>query len=128
MKIISFAALWFLLLFVVACNRCKHSVKFVCTAANKGDTAFIYVDGSLVFQETFEKRYFMSLASVGSDVKKYCSSADSIKVRAGFNDNDTVFYLDPKDVKYCYIANSINDSLIIYIHSISRPLIMGCYQ
>ena len=116
--------LWFFLLAFVSCKqKCEHPVNFACVAANKGDTAYIYLDDRLVFKEIYEKYYFISFDYIKPQVKNYCSSRDSIKVRAGFNDNDTVFYVDSRDVKYCYISNTIRDSLIIDIHSISKPLL-----
>ncbi|PWV47155.1 hypothetical protein [Chitinophaga sp. S165] len=125
MKAISILSICYFLLATVACKRCEHSINFACLAANKGDTAFIYLDDRLVFKEVYKASYFKTLEFIKPQVRNYCSSADSIKVRAGFNDHDTVFYVDPKDVKYCYISNSMRDSLIVYIHSISKPLVVS---
>ncbi|PSL19904.1 hypothetical protein [Chitinophaga ginsengisoli] len=113
---------WFGCFLVTAfsCNQCDHAVNFGCLAANKGDTAYIYVDDQLVYKKVFGAAYFESRETIKPSVRDYCASADSIKVRAGFNRHDTIFYLNPREIKECYVGNSIYGDLLVFYNHVKK--------
>ncbi|SFW58051.1 hypothetical protein [Chitinophaga sancti] len=118
MKMNFFPGICCLAFAISACNKCLSSVNFGCLAANKGDTAYIYLDNKLAYQQVFENKYFESRETIKPGFRNYCATSDSIKVRAGFNQRDTVFYVDPKKVVDCYIGNSTSNEIMVFYNPV----------
>jgi hypothetical protein len=113
---LSVCTLAFLTLFVLACKPCQPEVKFGVSFANKYDTVRIFVNDTLIAKRIIkDSSYFYESNLPGALLTRYCAKSDSFHVRVAFNAHDTSFYIHSMRIGSCFVGNSIEDSLCIFL-------------
>lgn len=102
----------------ISCKeRCDgKKIHFQFLAGNKGDNIKVFVDGTFRGEKTLHETEDAPFESAKHRIFSLCSERDSILVRVMVNKRDTSFYLRPKEVKECYVGNSMKDKILIILN------------
>lgn len=96
-------------------KKCEgKKITFGLIYGNKGDSVRIFLDSARMIAIHLSEDYKGQVESKEDRLFTACVVKDSILVQISINRRDTSFFIDPKQIKECYVGSSIYGIIHVY--------------